>query len=229
MFKKLFNTAQDGAVRKPKPADVKAFCDTATQGDSVAKLQKFIDAYGKENIDSLCPETGYTALMRAAQHGNIDNCRFLLWNGANANAQDKDGWSVLMVAINQNRREAVELLLENKADVNARNLTQGTALMAAAREGNEGLVTLLLEKGADPRLVNVAQQNAAAVARTHSLGDAAHERVARQIEQAIAAANLAEAGARAAALQEAAGEIALGLQGGLEKPLSISRPLTLLR
>lgn len=226
-FKKLFNGTNNGPL-VPTPDEMKKYCDAATQSDGLNALQAFHDKFGPNYADSICPTTGYTAPMRAAQHGILSHCNLLISNGANVNAKDKDGWSPLMVAVNHRRHDAALLLLNNNADINAKNNNGMTPLMTAAREADERVLNLLLERGADPQLVNSTNQNAAAVARSCSTGptDLSHARIAGLLDQAIADRLGTTVKAMAAANQKVAAQVAEGFSQGIDKPLTVSRPLT---
>lgn len=214
--------------KRPSPTEIRYFCNAATRGDGGSDLRSFLEKYGKGAVDSICPETGYTALMRAAQTGQDKNCEVLLAEGANINAQDKHGWTALMTAVNQNRQDVVATLLKHKADIDLANENKVTPLMTAAREGNETLVALLLEKGANPLLRNLAKQDAATFTRNcWTGGDAgARARIIAALDAASTAAQKAQADAEIAASMMMAGQVAESLRGGTDKPVRISRPLS---
>lgn len=74
---------------------------------------------------------GNTALMKAAQKGQIDLIRLLLINGANIHIRSKRGYTALMAAAAHGNADIVKLLLENGAHVNVQNKNGWTALMLA--------------------------------------------------------------------------------------------------
>ncbi len=86
---------------------------------------------------------GSTALMIAAEKGDIELARVLLQNGADVNARNRDGYTALMYAAYKGSAEVVELLLENNADVNARDKDGWTALRYAVLQGRNDIVKLL--------------------------------------------------------------------------------------
>ena len=95
-----------------------------------------------------------SALIRAAEKGNLGEVRALLAKGANVNARDKDGITALMMAASGGHLDVVRVLLAQGADVNAKvnNAQTGgvdwTALSWASGHHPE-VVLELLDKGAD--------------------------------------------------------------------------------
>ena len=55
---------------------------------------------------------GKTALMRAANHGQVAEVQRLLAAGAQVNAQDNDGETALMMAADEGHAAVVKLLLD---------------------------------------------------------------------------------------------------------------------
>jgi TonB family protein len=85
--------------------------------------------------DAYMPKPGVTPLMRAAEHGNVDNMRVLLKQGARVSDTDASGWTPLMYAAASSSSEPVQLLLQMGADPNQKSITGDTALMASAING----------------------------------------------------------------------------------------------
>lgn len=90
-----------------------------------------------------------TALMIAAQKGNIEAIDLLLKAKPDINATNSKGKSALSCAVEASQLQAVQRLLDNGANA---NLMAGnsTLLTLAVRSGNVEVVKLLLDKGADP-------------------------------------------------------------------------------
>jgi TonB family protein len=110
-------------------------------------------------------ETGLTALMQAAQDGDIKELKALLEMGADVKLTEQYGWTALTYSIAKRDSliakqdsSKVKLLLDNGADVNAKDRRGITPLMWASLAGKSEIVKLLLLKGAE---VNAAAKNGA--------------------------------------------------------------------
>lgn len=95
------------------------------------------------------PMGGFTPLLFAARHGDVDSARLLLDAGANVNETAADGLSVLVLAAHSGHTKLVTFLLGRGADVNAAAVGY-TALHAAVLRGDLQMISTLLEDGADP-------------------------------------------------------------------------------
>lgn len=62
-------------------------------------------------------ENGWNALQTASYNGNINIIEYLIANGANINAQDKNGNTPLILACLNKQKDAAELLISLKADL----------------------------------------------------------------------------------------------------------------
>lgn len=92
---------------------------------------------------------GDTALISAANSGNIDVVKFLLHLGANVNISNNNGWTPLHGAAICGNMEIVQLLLNRGANVNVQDSRGRTPLYWAAQNGHIGIVQLLLQAGAN--------------------------------------------------------------------------------
>ena len=92
---------------------------------------------------------GYTPLLFAARHGELDSARLLLAAGADVNDVAPEGTSALVVAAHGGHGALATFLLEQGADPNAAGAGY-TALHAAILRGDAELVKALLAHGADP-------------------------------------------------------------------------------
>jgi ankyrin repeat protein len=120
-------------------------------------------------------ESGQTALMWAAAHGNTAIAQALLAKGANVNARTSYGInSALTVSARKGDARVVRVLLEHGAEIN-RN---GEALVEAARRGHREVVQVLLAGGMDV--------NAKTYSGTTALIAAAHEGHAELVELLLA-------------------------------------------
>jgi ankyrin repeat protein len=92
---------------------------------------------------------GWTALMYASIHGNIDIAGLLLKKeNIDINIKNKRGWTALMYAASiHGKIDIARLLLEKeKIDINIQNNNGDTALMFASYNNNIDIIKLLLEK-----------------------------------------------------------------------------------
>jgi hypothetical protein len=101
---------------------------------------------------------GETALMFAAQYGELPLVKRLIERGAEVN---QTGWTALHYAASTGQLSVVEYLLEKNAFIDALSPNQTTPLMVAAREKHLSVAQLLIKEGADPSLRNEAGMGAA--------------------------------------------------------------------
>ncbi|MCY4601266.1 MAG: ankyrin repeat domain-containing protein [Acidobacteria bacterium] len=92
---------------------------------------------------------GYTPLLFAARHGDVESAGLLLDAGADANDTAPTGTSVLVVAAHGGHTALARYLLERGADPNAAEAGY-TALHAAILRGDHQMLQALLMHGADP-------------------------------------------------------------------------------
>ena len=92
---------------------------------------------------------GYTPLLFAARHGDVESARLLLAAGADANDTAPSGTSALVVAAHGGHTALAAFLLEKGVDANAADAGY-TALHAAILRGDHELLRALLAHGADP-------------------------------------------------------------------------------
>ena len=92
---------------------------------------------------------GYTPLLFAARHGDVESARLLLDAGADANDTAPTGTSALVVAAHGGHTALARFLLEKGANANAADAGY-TALHAAILRGDHELLQALLAHGADP-------------------------------------------------------------------------------
>lgn len=91
---------------------------------------------------------GNTALLFAAQVGDVESAEILLTAGANVNDAAADRNSVLVTAAHAGHVAVLRLLLERGADPNATGAGYA-ALHAAALRGDRAMVEALIARGAD--------------------------------------------------------------------------------
>jgi ankyrin repeat protein len=96
---------------------------------------------------------GETLISLAAHDNQLSLAKLLVENGADINAQSRNG-TPLYCAVWGGNPEIVKLLLENGAPASGRSEHDETPLHLASRKGYEDIVSLLLNKGADVNAVN---------------------------------------------------------------------------
>jgi ankyrin repeat protein len=94
---------------------------------------------------------GFTALLFAAQVGDVDSTRHLLTSGAKVDEPAADGNSPLVLATFAGHTAVATALIDAGADVNAAGAGYA-ALHAAALRGDLVTTRALLAKGADPNV-----------------------------------------------------------------------------
>ena len=94
---------------------------------------------------------GMTALHWAAQHGDVDETKMLVYAGARVDAVTRNGnYTPLHLAAKSGNTAVIRALLEAGANANAKTTSGGaTALHMAAAQGNPDAVSALLDKGAE--------------------------------------------------------------------------------
>ena len=92
---------------------------------------------------------GFTALLFAARHGNIESARLLLDAGADVDEPAADGNSPLVLAAVSGNGRLAEFLLGRGADPQADGAGY-SALHAAVLRADAALLQALLDAGADP-------------------------------------------------------------------------------
>ena len=100
---------------------------------------------GAEHFDA----GGFTPLLFAARHGDVDSARLLLDAGADVNDTGADGNGALALAAMSGHPRLAEFLLARGADPNAAGAGYGP-LHAAVLRADLRLVEALLARGADP-------------------------------------------------------------------------------
>src|SRR5207249_1465545 len=96
---------------------------------------------------------GFTALLFAAQQGDLDSAELLLDAGTNVNEASDDGTNPLLMASASGQEAFLGFLLKRNADPNAADRNGYTALHYAASGRNRAeSVKTLLEHGANPNL-----------------------------------------------------------------------------
>ncbi len=93
-------------------------------------------------VDASSKDRNYTALMDAAQIGEVQIAKILLEHKANPNIQSKDGQTALILAVGRQDVEIIEMLLKNKSDYNLKDSMGMSSLDYANLFRNEGILKL---------------------------------------------------------------------------------------
>jgi hypothetical protein len=101
---------------------------------------------GAININAFSPG-GVTALMLAAQNGNVGSMRMLLGSKANVDLTDADGWTALTFASRNGQTSAIDLLLDKGAKEEG---DAGNALRQALYSQHNSAARALLRAGFAP-------------------------------------------------------------------------------
>lgn len=122
---------------------MKAVLRAANAGESA--LQQLLA--GGTSVDC-ADRDGETALMEAADKGNLIAAQLLLKSGAQVNRRDHEGKTALMDAASDGHTEVVRVLIAAGADVNARDEDGETALMKALEDHHNDTAEALRAAGA---------------------------------------------------------------------------------
>jgi len=147
----------------------------------VLKAKSFLDKPGSTLVNARDADTGETALHITIKRKDLPWTSFLLQNGADPNARDKDGATALMQAAVSGYPEAVRLLLASKAQVDAVNGRGETALIIAVHNRDSASVRFLLDAGADP---DRADNLAGLSARDYAARDQRNSSVGKMLAEA---------------------------------------------
>jgi ankyrin repeat protein len=112
-----------------------------------------------------------TLLMQAAAFGHTEIAKYLIKNGADVNAVDKEGETPLKHAAWTKNTDIIDLLVQHGADINAKNNIGTTPLWSAVISGRAQMVKRLLELGADPNTPNQHGMSAVRFARSRDVWD----------------------------------------------------------
>ena len=107
-----------------------------------------------------CDKEGFTAVLNAAQQGNLDVLKLLKESGANIHVQNEMGRnSIMSAAIGTGDCNTVRWLIEQRVDVNHCDKEGFTAVLNAAQQGNLDVLKLLKESGANIHVQNEMGRN----------------------------------------------------------------------
>src|SRR6201989_2777900 len=128
------------------PAGAAAFVDAAMNGNRDA-----VKTLLKEGADvNTTQADGMTALHWAAQKGDVELAKMLLYASANLKATTRiGGYTPLLIASKNGDAAMIETLAQAGADPHAATTNGTTPLMLAAASGKPAAVKMLLDHGAD--------------------------------------------------------------------------------
>ena len=107
-----------------------------------------------------CDKNGFTAVLNAAQQGNLDVLKLLKESGANIHVQNEMGDnSIMSASIGTGDCNTVRWLIEQGVDVNHCDKNGFTAVLNAAQQGNLDVLKLLKESGANIHVQNEMGDN----------------------------------------------------------------------
>lgn len=146
------------AARCPEEEDLCSSTETSTADRSAELLDEpfgnwssFLQARSaRSEARSSSPELSSrnAQLHEAAASGNVVACRYLLAEGANLGAKDKNGAAALHFAARAGHLAACKFLLGAGARISARDLAGTTALQLAAQNQHFKVCKLLRERAA---------------------------------------------------------------------------------
>ena len=131
-----------------------------------AKAQEILKKPGNL-INTRDSDTGETALHIATRRSDLAWVGFLLQEGANRDARDREGNTPLLLAAQSRWSEGADVFVKVKAQVDAQNRLGETALQKAVQNRDGNMVKLLLDAGASADLTD----NSGASARTLAEND----------------------------------------------------------
>lgn len=93
-------------------------------------------------VDATSKDRNYTALMDAAQIGEMQIAKILLEHGANPNTQSKDGQTALILAVGRQDVQVIDILLKASSDYTIKDCMGMSALDYANLFRNKEILAL---------------------------------------------------------------------------------------
>lgn len=137
----------------------KTFFAAAASGD-LDELKYGLQTGTPYPVDIKNPE-GKTALMLAAEAGQIEAIKYLLTRKPDLTQTDPEGNTALLLALTKDKSAAARLLIAAGSDVNAHNSGYTYPLHWAAHNGDLDTAKALVEKGAQLDVRNVKDERTA--------------------------------------------------------------------
>ncbi len=133
----------------------------AVKDRDVLKAKGFVDHPGSTVVNTKDGDSGETGLHIVTRDRDAGWISFLIAEGADVNARDRNGDTPLILAATQRFGDGIRLLIAGGAQVNAQNRNGETALIKAVVAHDLPTVRLLVENGADAdKTDNVAGMSA---------------------------------------------------------------------
>lgn len=152
----------------------------AVKDREVLKAKGFVDHPGSTVVNTKDGDSGETGLHIVTRDRDAGWISFLLAEGADVNARDRNGDTPLILAATQRFGDGIRLLIAGGAQVNAQNRNGETALIKAVVAHDLPTVRLLMENGADPdKTDNVAGLSA----RDYAKQDRRSTMIARVLDE----------------------------------------------
>jgi uncharacterized protein len=120
----------------------------AVREADINKAQTSLSATSGSIINAKDPDTGDTALHIASKRSDAPWMRYLMDNGANAQARDGSGETAMTIAAARGHRDGLLVLIAYRADINAQNENGETPLIKAVQNRQEPVVRQLIDAGA---------------------------------------------------------------------------------
>ncbi|MEL3906320.1 MAG: ankyrin repeat domain-containing protein [Treponema sp.] len=128
----------DASLRDTRGTPVLSLAVRESQYDTAVLLL----SYGAE-INLCAEDRSYSALMEAAQLGDLRTAHLLLSKNADTNIQSKDGQTALILAVGRQDIPMVKLLIENNADWTITDHLGMSALGYAKLFNNKEIIALM--------------------------------------------------------------------------------------
>jgi len=119
---------------------------SACKYGELEKVKEYLD---KKNVDVTDDAFGYTPLMNASRHDNLEIVRFLINSGADMEKKCTNGGTPLIIASKYGNVIIMKELLNSGADIENLDNYGWTALMHACTGLKEVAVWELLDRGAN--------------------------------------------------------------------------------
>ena len=150
----------------------------AVKDKDVAAAKKILDEPGTTVVNARDGDSGDMALHLVTRRADLGWVVFLLQQGANLNARDRDGNTPLMLATQGRFGEGVRVFIQVKAQLDAPNRLGETPLLKAVQNRDAVSAKLLIDAGASADITD----NTGATARSIANADTRSAQIARLLK-----------------------------------------------